>query len=335
MQRCLQLAALGLGQTRSNPMVGCVVVEDDKIIAEGFHKGYGLPHAEVDALSKLNAEKNLSRCTVYVNLEPCSHHGKTPPCADFLISRGVKSVVIASLDPNPLVSGNGVRKLREAGVEVVVGLLESESLELNKRFFTFHTKKRPFIFLKWAQSNDGFISPLNHKDSYALTNSVSNTLVHKWRSEEMGILVGRKTVENDNPQLTVRHVPGENPVRIVFDTDCKLTEDRLIFDDKATTIVFNLIKDNENSTVKWIKLKGENFLLEAMQKLYALNIISVLVEGGTVTLQHFINNNRWDEARIFKTQQNLKIGIPAPLIEGTEHSVSELDTDKLIQLIPN
>lgn len=335
MERCLQLAAMGIGQTRSNPMVGCVVVEDDIIIAEGFHRGYGLPHAEVEALGKLSPEKDLSNCTVYVNLEPCSHHGKTPPCADFLISRGVKSVVIASLDPNPLVSGNGVRKLREAGVKVDVGVMESESLELNRRFFTFHTKKRPYVILKWAQSNDGFISPLNHHGIFPLTNTISNILVHKWRSEEMGILVGRKTVEVDNPQLTVRHIQGQNPVRIVFDADCKLKEDRLIFDDQAPAIVFNLKMDSANNGIKWIKLKGENFISEALQKLHELNVLSVLVEGGSVTLQYFIDNNLWDEARIFKTQVNLLHGVPAPVIQGKQQSVANINTDTLIQLIPN
>ncbi len=333
MQRCLQIAANGFGFTRSNPMVGCVVVYDNKIIAEGFHRGFGLPHAEVEALSQINDKDILSKAIVYVNLEPCSHTGKTPPCAEFLIAKGIKNIVIASVDPNPLVSGNGIKKMEGAGVKVINGILDKENRELNKRFFTFHSKKRPYIILKWAKSKDELIAPLNHKGSFKLTNSVSNTLVHQWRSQEMGILVGRKTVENDDPKLTVRNVEGENPVRIIMDPSNRLTDNFAIFNDEAPTLIYNTINDSTKGTAEWVKVAKDNFLDEMMCDLHKRNILSILVEGGEATLSSFIKDNYWDEARIFKTTRTLGSGIPSPEIKGQKAGSIFIEYDELINLI--
>lgn len=334
MQRCLQIAAKGFGHTRSNPLVGCVVLHENIIISEGYHKGFGMAHAEVEALKNITDATILNNCTVYVNLEPCSHQGKTPPCADFLISKGVKKIVIGTMDPNPVVAGNGIKKLKAAGVEISVDVLISECMELNKRFFTFHTKKRPYIILKWAQSKDGFIAPINQTAIFRLTNSATNILVHQWRSHEMGILVGRNTVEKDNPELTVRHIEGENPVRIIIDPHNKLSEENSVFNNQAKTLVFNNAKNETKETVEWIKLTSKNIVEELLQKLYERNIISVLIEGGKNTLESFINQSLWDEARIFKTPIILNEGIMAPAIEGKCVGESFIESDQLIYLIP-
>jgi diaminohydroxyphosphoribosylaminopyrimidine deaminase/5-amino-6-(5-phosphoribosylamino)uracil reductase len=333
MQRCLQLAANGFGFTRSNPLVGCVIVFQGKIISEGFHRGFGLPHAEVEALSKIKDNTILANAIVYVNLEPCSHFGKTPPCADLLISKGVKHVVIASLDPNPLVSGAGIKKMQAAGINVVPGILDKENKELNKRFFTFHTKSRPYIILKWAQSKDGFLAPLNHKGSFKLTNSLSNSLVHQWRAQEMGILVGRNTVENDNPELTVRNIDGQNPVRIVLDPSNKLGNNFAVFNNNATTLIYNNKITQIVANVERIKIDQDNFLANVLKDLHDRNILSVLVEGGAFTLDSFIQSNLWDEARIFKTSVELKTGIPSPIIHGLKTGSIFVDTDELVNLI--
>lgn len=328
MQRCLQLAANGMGHTRSNPMVGCVVVHGGKIIAEGYHKRYGGPHAEVEALSQITDKNILENCTVYVSLEPCSHEGKTPPCADLLLDKGIKKLVAASEDPNPLVSGKGFQKLRGAGIEIITGILDQENRELNKRFFTFQEKKRPYIVLKWAQSRDGWIAPENHKGQFKLTGHLSDILVHQWRSQEMGILVGRKTIEQDNPQLNVRHVEGLNPVRLVLDPENK-TGSGPHLHQPAQTFVYNRHLHEKFQNVIHVKIEQENFLEAVLQHLYQQNISSVLVEGGSYTLQSFIKQNLWDEARIFECDVLLKNGIPAPYITGRQITNTKTGTDEL------
>lgn len=341
MQRCLELAQRGLGTTRANPMVGCVVVKDNKIIAEGFHRYYGGPHAEVEALAKTEAETmskqekpDLAEATVYVSLEPCSHYGKTPPCADLLIAQGVKHVVIASVDPNPLVAGKGVEALKSEGVKVEQGILDAENRELNKRFFTFHEKQRPYIILKWAQSEDGYIAPV-HEGNYKLTGSMANTLVHQWRAQEMGILVGRKTIDKDNPLLTVRHVSGTNPVRVVFDPQCKLNTEHNVFNADAPTIIFNTLKALDEKNVQWVKVSETDFLNQVMMVMHNQKIISVLVEGGTETLRQFIEAGLWDEARIFTSPKKIGDGILAPAIKGKQKSMDCIGEDKLTILLPN
>jgi diaminohydroxyphosphoribosylaminopyrimidine deaminase/5-amino-6-(5-phosphoribosylamino)uracil reductase len=332
MQRCLELAQMGLGTTRANPLVGCVVIKDNKIISEGFHHTYGGAHAEVEALIKLDSSQ-VKDATVYVNLEPCSHHGKTPPCADLLISKGIKKVVIASVDPNPLVAGKGIEKLKAAGVKVEQGC-DKENRELNRRFFTFHEKQRPYIILKWAQSEDGYIAPV-HEGNYKLTGNLANILVHKWRSQEMGILVGRKTIDKDNPLLTVRHVSGKNPVRIVFDPQCKLNPEHDVFNTDAPTIVFNAVKNAAEKNVRHVKVESDFFLESVINFLCAEKMISILVEGGTETLRQFIEAGLWDEARIFTCPKKIRDGILAPVINGRTTSVDYIGTDQLTILVPN
>jgi diaminohydroxyphosphoribosylaminopyrimidine deaminase / 5-amino-6-(5-phosphoribosylamino)uracil reductase len=333
MQRCLQLAKNAFGLTRSNPMVGCVVAHEGKIVSEGFHRGYGLPHAEVEALLNVNDPAILSSAIVYVNLEPCSHTGKTPPCTDFLIAKGIKNVVVASVDPNPLVSGSGIKQLEATGVNVVTGILDKENRELNKRFFTFYEKKRPYIILKWAQSKDEFIAPIDHKGSFKLTNSLSNILVHQWRSQEMGILVGRKTVENDDPSLTVRNIEGENPVRIVLDPSNKLKSDFAVFNAHAPTWVFNTVEENVKGSTEWIKIAKDDFLNAVFSNLHKRNILSVLVEGGESTLSSIIAQGLWDESRIFRTTKVLDKGISSPVIKGKKIGSTFIGDDELINLI--
>ncbi|MCB0465788.1 MAG: bifunctional diaminohydroxyphosphoribosylaminopyrimidine deaminase/5-amino-6-(5-phosphoribosylamino)uracil reductase RibD, partial [Aequorivita sp.] len=300
MLRCIQLAKNGLGTTYPNPLVGSVVVHDNKIIGEGWHYKAGQPHAEVNAIKSVEKQELLKEATIYVGLEPCSHFGKTPPCADLIIARGIKKVVVGSLDPNPKVAGRGIKKLMEAGCEVIVGVLDNECNVLNKRFFTFHQKKRPFIFLKWGETADGFISPKNEtrnkKEPVWITNEFSRQLVHKMRAEEQAILVGTNTVLKDNPSLTVRDWAGESPVRIVIDRKLKLLKDFSVFDGIIKTIVFN---EKESKTSEKIEFEKINFSEEIPQQicetLFKKNVQSVIVEGGAKTLQTFIDANLWDE----------------------------------------
>lgn len=334
MQRCLDLAAKALGHTRGNPMVGCVVVHEGKIIAEGYHEQYGRPHAEVNALRNITDPHILKNCTVYVSLEPCSHHGKTPPCADLLIAKGIKKLVVASEDPNPLVSGKGIQKLRSTGVEVTVGVLDEDNRNLNRRFFTFHEKKRPYIVLKWAQSLTGFIAPQNHQGQFRITHQRSNELVHLWRSQEMGILVGRKTIEQDDPQLNVRLVQGQHPIRLVIDPGNKITGQKKIMNEDAETVFFTLSVNAQNGNVKHVSIKNENFLQGVMDYLYQHNIISVLVEGGFFTLQKFIDQGLWDEARIFSADVEINNGIPSPVLKGKIVEHKKIDQDTLTVIHP-
>ena len=329
MHRCLQLAANGLGHTKTNPMVGCVIVKDDKIIAEGFHTGYGWPHAEVMAISRLDEKELIQDAVLYVNLEPCSHFGKTPPCINLILEKGFKKVVFASKDPNPLVNGKGAELLRSNGLEVVDGVLDKENRMLNKRFFTFHEKKRPYIILKWAQSEDGWIAPLNHKGSFRLTGKESDVLVHQWRGIEAGILVGRKTVENDNPLLTVRHTHGNNPVRIILDPDLKLSNDLNVFNSHSSTMVININEDNHQNNVKRRKASKHSYLQDTMRILHDEGINSILVEGGLDTLRSFIEENLWDEARIFSCPAQIGDGIKAPEINGKIVSEQKIGNDFL------
>ena len=316
MQRCIDIAKRGIRAVAPNPMVGCVLVVEGKIIGEGYHERYGEAHAEVNAINNVSNQNLLKNATLYVSLEPCSHTGKTPPCCDLLIQNGIKKVVVGTKDPNPLVGGKGIEKLKNSGIEVSEGILKDQCLELNKRFFTFHKKQRPYVTLKWAQTLDGFLDQIR-KDGEQKINWISEpetkTLVHKWRSEEQSILVGRNTITNDNPSLTVRDYGGMNPIRLVIDSQLQISGNLNIFSKDAPTIVFNRVKDKKENNVEWIKIK-ETSTNSILKELYRRGIQSVFVEGGSRTLQYFIIDNLWDEARVIVGQKYFKEGYKAPII---------------------
>ena len=318
IRRCVELAKNGLGTTYPNPLVGSVIVHNGKIIGEGWHKKSGEPHAEVNAVNSVKEKSLLKESTIYVSLEPCSHFGKTPPCCDLIIENGIPNVVIGTVDPNIKVAGNGIKKLIEAGANVTIGILEKECNELNKRFFTFHEKKRPYIILKWAESQDGFIAPSTKSEQKPvwITNEFSRQLVHKWRSEEQAILVGTHTVVDDNPKLDVRDWTGNNPIRIVLDQNNRIPVDSHIFNNQTKTIVFSkstALNQQENVNFEGIDFK-KNIAQQILQILYKHQIQSVIIEGGRQTLQTFIDENLWDEVRIFIGNVTFDEGIKAPII---------------------
>jgi diaminohydroxyphosphoribosylaminopyrimidine deaminase/5-amino-6-(5-phosphoribosylamino)uracil reductase len=337
MHRALQLAEQGIGRVSPNPLVGCVIVKNDVIIAEGYHQLYGQAHAEVNAINQLPDDFDFSECTLFVNLEPCSHFGKTPPCCDLIIQKKFKRVVIANTDNNPLVAGNGIKKIKENNIEVVLGVLEKEATKLNKRFFTFHTKHRPYIILKWAETKDGYISkfpiPTNSKDNW-ISCDESKKIVHQWRSEEQAIMVGTNTVLNDNPQLTTRLVNGKNPTRIIIDKALKIPLASNVFENNADVIIFNLIKDELSNHVRYIKLNENNFTIEEIfKKLADLKILSILVEGGTTLLQSIIDANLWDEARVFVGNKSFENGIKAPQLNKSKSTTTFVGSDSLSIII--
>ncbi len=313
MQRALELAAHGEGYVRPNPMVGCVIVHDGKIIGEGWHRQYGGPHAEVNAINTVKDKSLLPESTVYVTLEPCSHFGKTPPCADLLIKYQVKKVIICNHDPNPLVAGRGISKLRDAGIAVETGLLALKGTVLNRRFFTVHQKQRPYIILKWAQTADGFIARENYGPA-SISGLLAKNLVHKWRAAEPSILVGTRTAQYDNPKLNIREWSGQNPLRLVIDKNLSLPPDLHLFDKSQPTVVFNLLRNEQlHENLELVRLDADaDFLGQLLYHLHQRQIQSILVEGGTVLLEAFIKANLWDEARIFRSPQRFEKGIPAP-----------------------
>ena len=328
MQRCIELASIAMGCASPNPMVGSVIVYNNKIIGEGYHEKYGSHHAEVNAINSVKDKSLLSKSTLYVNLEPCAHFGKTPPCSDLIIQNKIPEIVIGCVDTFSKVSGKGIERMKSVGIDVKVGVLENESRELNKRFFTFHEKKRPYIILKWAESKDGFIAPKNQTKPFWMTSSESKKLVHEWRAEEDAILVGRITAEKDNPSLTVREVEGSNPIRIIIDKDLKLSADFNLFNNDAKTIVFNQLKSEENNSNNYIKINFHNLTKNILQELHKQNIQSIIIEGGTKTLESFIDEELWDEARIFTTNKTLTEGVKPPTIEGEIISEDETGGDR-------
>lgn len=334
IRRCLELAKNGLPAAMPNPSVGAVIVYENKIIGEGYTSPYGGAHAEVNAVNSVKDKSLLKKSTIYVSLEPCSHYGKTPPCCDLIIENEIPNVVIGTVDPNIKVAGNGIKKLIEAGKNVKVGLLETESKELNKRFFTFHEKKRPYIILKWAETQDGFIAPISKDEQKPvwITNEFSLQLVHKWRSEEQAILVGTQTVIDDNPKLNVRDWTGKNPVRIVLDQNNRIPKDHFIFDNQVKTIILcqsiTAIK-NENCIFEVIDFK-KNLIQQILSVLYKHQIQSVIIEGGRQILQTFIDENLWDEARIFVGKLNFGNGTKAPTIALKNSEKHLFGTDELI-----
>ena len=321
IRRAFELALNGKGSVSPNPLVGCVIVHGNRIIGEGWHGKYGEAHAEVNAIASVENKDLLPESTAYVNLEPCSHFGKTPPCADLLISHRIKKVVVSNLDCNPLVSGNGIKKLRAAGIEVITGILEKEGSGLNKHFFTAMKNQRPYIILKWAETTDGFIARENH-DSKWISDEHSRQLVHKWRTEEDAVLVGQRTAQFDNPQLNVRDWTGRNPVRVVIDRFLKLGNGMHLFDRSQPTICYNVLKHEEHENLILVRLDEQEFTQQLVKDLNKRKIQSLIVEGGAFTLRQFIDAGLWDEARIFVSPKTFEKGIPAPVLSG--HPTTEL-----------
>lgn len=322
IRRCIQLAKNGLGTTFPNPLVGSVIVYENRIIGEGWHRKAGEPHAEVNAINSVKDKSLLEKATIYVSLEPCSHFGKTPPCCDLIIRHKIQNVVIGTVDPFAKVAGNGIKKLVEAGRNITVGILEKECNELNKRFFTFHKKKRPYIILKWAESKDGFIAPKEKTEQKPvwITNEFSRQLVHKWRSEEQSILIGTQTAIDDNPTLSTRDWKGNNPVRIVIDRSNRIPKENHIFDNQAKTIV---ISDG-------IIGFNENIVVQITDVLYEQELQSVIIEGGRKALQTFIDAGIWDEARVFIGNIFLQEGTTAPILKNISQQNQYLIEDELL-----
>lgn len=315
MQRCIQLAKNGLGLTYPNPLVGSVIVHQGKIIGEGWHKKSGEPHAEVNALASVKDKSVLTESTLYVNLEPCSHQGKTPPCADLIIKKGIKKVVIGTIDPFSKVAGKGIKKLQNAGCEVFVGILKNECLELNKRFFTFHTLKRPYIILKWGQTKDGFIAPI-YKENTApkwITNIYSQQLAHRLRSNEQAILVGTQTALDDNPKLDCRHWAGDSPLRIVIDRTLKIPRHFSVWDEQSPTLFLSEkdIQDTQNTKIQQIEF-SKKLPEQICNLLYEAGKQSLIVEGGRCVIQQFIDSDLWDEAWVFTGDSHFRLGTKAP-----------------------
>jgi len=320
MRRCLELAKQGAGYVAPNPMVGAVLVQDGKIIGEGFHQQYGGPHAEVNCINSVKEQDKykISSSVLYVSLEPCSHFGKTPPCSDLIIANKIPEVVIGCRDPFKEVDGKGIEKLKIAGVTVTVGILEKKCRQLNKRFFTFHTKHRPYIILKWAETADGKIAG-DGTTRLLISNEQTNRLVHKWRSEEASILVGTNTALLDDPELTTRNWPGPSPVRLVVDMDLKLPAPLKIFNDKQRTVIFNKITHEEKGHLIYYQVTEDvNLVHQIVNALNQMNIQSVIVEGGARLLQSFIDEEMWDEVRVIKNEKLIiNNGLNAPsFIDG-------------------
>ena len=332
--RCIELAKNGFGTTYPNPMVGSVIVYNGEIIGEGWHQKAGEPHAEVNAIRSVKDHSLLDKATIYVSLEPCSHFGKTPPCCDLIIKNKIPNVVIGTVDSNIKVAGNGIKRLQEAGANVVVGILEKDCYELNQRFFTFHEKKRPYIILKWAETQDGFIAPLQKEEQKPvwITNINSRQLVHKWRTEEQAILVGTQTVIDDNPQLNARDWEGNNPIRVVIDQNHRIPKTAHVFDNQTKTIVFSnkkSIPSLENTILEVIDFQ-QNIAQQIADKLFQHQIQTVIIEGGAQTLQTFIDANLWDEARVFIGNCTFEKGVKAPIMNTSPFKQEKIGTDELL-----
>lgn len=319
MQRCLAIARNGLGRVAPNPMVGAVLAYGSSVLSEGYHRGYGLPHAEVEAIGKVKRKDLLPDCTLYVSLEPCCHVGKTPPCTELIIASKIPRVVVATADPFPKVNGSGIQRLREAGVEVTVGVLERQAREQNRRFFTFYEKKRPYIILKWAQSADGFMDACRtaSEPPEKISGAPAHRLSHKWRTEEQAIMVGANTALMDNPRLTARLWCGQNPTRVVYDENSQLPRTLNLFSNEAPTLSLA-----SGSISRW------------MPELYQRSIQSLMVEGGAKLLQRFIAAGLWDEARIFTSPRKLLQGVAAPRVGGAVRREERIGSDLLQLLTP-
>jgi diaminohydroxyphosphoribosylaminopyrimidine deaminase / 5-amino-6-(5-phosphoribosylamino)uracil reductase len=322
IKRCIELAQKALGKTYPNPLVGSVIVHNGEIIGEGYHHKAGENHAEINAINSVKDKNLIPESTIYVSLEPCAHYGKTPPCALRIKELGFKKVVIGAMDSHDKVNGKGKKIIQDAGIEAVSGILEKECIELNKRFFTYHEKKRPYIILKWAESGDGFLDK-DFKPT-SISNSLVNQFVHQLRADEHAILVGTQTALNDNPSLTVRNAEGVNPVRILIDFDLKVPEHFSIYNKEAKTLIFNSVKEGTQEHIQFIKTDKENFLPNLMNALYKEQIQSVIIEGGRFTLQQFIDADLWDEAIVIKNEGlKLQSGTKAPKLNYTPYKMEE------------
>jgi diaminohydroxyphosphoribosylaminopyrimidine deaminase/5-amino-6-(5-phosphoribosylamino)uracil reductase len=335
MQRCLELAALGAGSVSPNPMVGAVIVHNDKIIGEGYHQKYGEAHAEVNAVKMVtdkydNHAELFKQSTIYVSLEPCAHYGKTPPCADLIIKHQIPKVVVGCRDPFPQVDGKGIEKLQAAGIKVTISVLEKECQWLNRRFFTRVQKQRPYIILKWAQTANAFFAPADGTQ-YWITGPEAQKLVHQWRAEEDAILVGKNTVLADNPQLNVRYAEGKSPKRVVIDRRLELNTQLNVFDQSVETFIFNEVKTDVEGKNKYIALEDfDRFVPQyILFQLYLQDIQSVIIEGGAHTLNSFISAGLWDEARIFTGPSVLNDGIKAPVVSGVNAGEYAVGTNRL------
>ena len=339
MQRCLDLAQMGMGKVSPNPMVGCVIVHENEMIGEGYHQKIGEAHAEVNAIHNVFANHHdsaitlLKNATVYVNLEPCAHFGKTPPCADLLIKHQVQKVVIGNTDPFIGVNGKGIANLKNAGIEVQIGILEKECTYLNRRFFTRIQQQRPFIILKWAQTANDYFAPADHSQRW-ITGDLAKQLNHQWRAEEDAILVGKNTALKDNPSLTTRLVTGKNPIRIVIDKRLEIPTTHHIYDQEAKTIIFNEIKTEVINNIHFVQMEDMQFYLpqKIAFQLYLMDIQSVIIEGGKQILTQFIVADLWDEARIFTSSDTWDSGILSPVIKGITIKEITLNNDELIIL---
>jgi len=335
MHRCLELAKMGQGNTAANPMVGAVIEHNGKIIGEGYHKKYGELHAEANAINSVKDKYLLNKSTLYVNLEPCSHLGKTPPCSELIIKNNIPRIIIGTIDPNSIVAGKGVEKLKNSGREVITGVLEKESAELNKRFFSYYRQKRPYIILKWAQTTDGYIDIVRdkkqHDNTIWISNNISRVLVHKWRSEEHSIMVGTNTALLDNPRLNIRFWNGNNPVRVIPDRKLRLPSGLHLFDKTLKTVVFTEKKVRPGKNPEYVSINfNDNMLEEMLKVLYNKEIQSLFVEGGKMLIESFIKKNLWDEARVFTGNMEFKAGIRAPVIPYEPIKETYIENDRLL-----
>jgi len=333
MRRCFELARKGLGMTKANPLVGAVIVHNDRIIGEGYHHEFGGPHAEVNAIRSVNDPSLLPGSTLYCSLEPCSHHGKTPPCSILIQQKGISRVVVSNLDPFPSVNGKGMKYLEEAGIEVERGCLEKQGAYLNRRFFHYINYQRPYVILKWAQTADGFIDlerePGDQEGPRWISNAISRTLVHKWRSEESAIMVGTNTVLTDNPGLTVRRWSGENPVRITLDRKGRLPSSAQILDGKNETIVFTGVHANYSGKIQTVEADPSYRMVDVMEELFDRRLVSVLVEGGAKLHNSFLESGLWDEARVFTGKMLFSQGVKAPEIDEPAVETLKIGDTKL------
>lgn len=328
MRRCFDLALLGRGNVSPNPKVGAVIVYNDQIIGEGYHKKYGQSHAEVNAIASVEDKNLLKESTIYVNLEPCCHWGKTPPCANLIIESKIKRCVISNKDINPKVYGGGIKLLQDNGIEVISGVLEEEGLFLNRRFFTNQKENRPYVILKYAQTLDGFIAP-EEKGSW-ISNEAMKVWVHKQRTEEDAIMVGYNTVLLDNPQLNVRHYSGRNPKRVVYDKYLTLSKEKNVFDNSQETFILNYVKEGREENNVFLKLnENKPFVEQVLERLYEQKICSIVVEGGEKTLNKFLEANLWDEANVIVGEKNFGKGVKAPVISQGLVSMENIGGDIL------
>lgn len=333
IRRCIELAQKAIGNTYPNPLVGSVIVHNDKIIGEGYHHKAGENHAEINAINSVEDKSLIPESTIYVSLEPCAHFGKTPPCALKIVELGFKKVVIGAMDSHDKVNGKGKKIIQDAGIEVVSGVLEKECIELNKRFFTYHEKRRPFIILKWAESGDRFMDK-DFKPTQ-ISNALTKQFVHQLRSNEHSILIGTMTALRDNPSLTTREIVGRNPIRILIDIDLKVPTDFNVYSNEAETLVFNSVKEGDEGNIKFIKTSRENFIANMLKTLHELQIQSIIVEGGSLVLQQFIDAGLWDETIIIKNKNLvLENGTKAPRFNKTPINTRDF-RDNVIEFYKN